>query len=478
MNMKVMRTKLMATFIVMVMGLAAALVLCQNASATSMPIEQISGMYPLSSPRMFASFFMHGNDQIYVIGGHDNPYTGGNQVDTVLIYDVNTGETTTGTNMPNGTYDSTYAKGLDGRFYIFGGYNGSLFDRHNLTQIYDPDSDSWSTGADCPEIPYATSAATGTDGRIYLFGGYPMTNVTLIYNPVSDSWSYGADLLTPRLGTRSVALNDTSIFVIGGGTTSGAFAVNIVEIYNPVANTWSTADSLNSDRNYAGAVLARNGYIYAISGGDVYYYDEGPALTSIERYDVVADSWSTIGSSLSLGRTHFGVVSDDIGRIFVVGGYLSGLAPPNVTPSIEMLVMSSLEFEDISDIFIVSPTEGSYVTGNVVVLVESKMPIIQLLQVDLYVDGVLYESQPNIFGFTSWTFIWNTSSLVEESVHELTVRGISPLPDIGTIKEDSITVIVSSLSTNERIEQLKQNIADLEAQIAELQDRMMDANES
>ncbi|HUW42861.1 MAG TPA: hypothetical protein VMW02_01350, partial [Thermoplasmata archaeon] len=265
MSLKVVQSKMLATAVVMVMCFASLLVLCQNASAIAIPVEQDVVFGDLGVPRTSAAVFMYGDETIYVIGGYTNgPSDSSNQVDTVLIYDVDTVTTSMGTKMPTGMSDSAYAKGMDGKFYIFGGYNNTLGIRTNMTQIYDPDADSWSVGKNVSTILYATSAVTGTDGRIYLFGGWGMMNVTLIYDTVSDSWIYGADLPTPRFGVRAVAVNDTAIFVIGGA--NAATAASTVEVYDPVADSWSTADSLNLNRNYAGAVLARNGYIYAISG--------------------------------------------------------------------------------------------------------------------------------------------------------------------------------------------------------------------
>jgi chaperonin cofactor prefoldin len=409
------------------------------------------------------------NETIYVIGGSATN-TGGQSMDTVLIYDLNTPFTTTrGTKMPTGMRDVAYAEGKDGNFYIFGGYNTTLGDRTNMTQIYNPQTDSWSRGTNVSVIPYNSDAATGTDGRIYLFGGYDSMNSTLIYNPTSDSWSFGADLTTPRFGVRTAVVNSTAIFVIGGGDSFTA--VDTVEIYNPVANSWSTADSLNLARNYAGAVYARNGYVYEIGGGDFWNYAGSPGVSSIERYDIEADSWTTIGTALTTPRAHFGVVGDDLGRVFVVGGWEP--APTSAsTGAIDMLLMSTFDTDSISTLTIVSPSEGSYVTGNVVIQVALSNPVVPIMQVDLYVDGVLSESQPNLFGATSWTFIWDTSGLSDESSHKLTVRGLPQVPLFGAIKEDSVTVTVSSLSTNERIDQVEQQITSLELEIADLQNRI------
>ena len=478
--MKVVQSKLLATAVAMVMCFASVLALCQNASAIVVPMEQDAAIGGLGVSRAAAAVFMHEeNETIYVIGGSSNGY-GGQSLDTVLIYDIGLPFTTTrGTIMPTGMRDVAYAEGMDGKFYIFGGYNATLGTRTDLTQIYNPQSDSWSTGADIPVVPYNSAAATGTDGTIYLFGGYNSMNSTLIYNPTSDSWIYGADLITPRFGIRTAVVNDTAIFVIGGAT--GAVCTPTVEIYNPVADSWSTADSLNTARNYAGAAFARNGYVYEISGADGWAYDANPGLTSIERYDIEMDSWSTIGATLTTARTHFGVVSDDMGRIFVVGGYQP--APTSTTiGTIEMLLMSTFDTDDVSTLRIVSPSEGSYVSGNVIVQVEINNPMIDVMQVDLYVDGVLYESQPNMFTVTSWTFIWDTSGLSEESSHKLMVRGILESPLFGAVREDSVTVTVSSVSTNERIEQLEQelanDIADLQNQIDILQNATDNLNAS
>ena len=167
--MKIVQSKLLATAIVMVMCFASVLVFSQNASAMVVPTEDGAGFGDLGVPRCEAAVFMHEeNETIYVIGGSATN-TGGQSMDTVLIYDLNTPFTTTrGTKMPTGMRDVAYAEGKDGNFYIFGGYNTTLGDRTNMTQIYNPQTDSWSRGTNVSVIPYNSDAATGTDGRIYL----------------------------------------------------------------------------------------------------------------------------------------------------------------------------------------------------------------------------------------------------------------------------------------------------------------------
>lgn len=201
-------------------------------------------------------------DNIYVFGG-STLISGGwfsNSLNTTMIYNVSTGVTTYGANMPNGVVAQSCVKAANGSIRVIGGYNHSSASYLRIVQIYNPATNSWSKNANLAPVTLCLSAAVlGTDGRVYIFGGGWTENTMIIYNPAADSWAYGADVPYRTWGSSAVTYSSTEILPIGGANVILGDVTDEVAVYNPVADSWRFVSSMNIAKGYSHAVLARNG---------------------------------------------------------------------------------------------------------------------------------------------------------------------------------------------------------------------------
>jgi hypothetical protein len=422
------------------------------------PVEYRLDLPPLAVAVSWAVVASIG-DSIYVVGG-----CVGNVVDvsptlsSVQIYDVDTGDVTFGTSMPKGVSGAAYGAGPDGKIYVAGGWNATDLGYYQRVQIYDVALDSWTEAVGDIPAPIGRSAsAMAPDGMLYVFGGGWTSNVTLIYNTQTDVWRYGADLPAWGLDADAVVVSPTQVFLIGDGGPS-------VQVYNPVADEWSSVASLPTDLGWASAVLGRNGDIFVFGGSSSGYSDPAP-LSSVLRYSVLDDVWEYSDSSLSSGRTSSCAVLDAYGRAVVVGGYSGS----SVVANVEAFLTSEVTGE--YQIQISSPQDGSVVSG----VVEVRVDAINswgsgFVGVDLFVDGALFEARTYSF---STTFLWNTTGLLDGSIHTLMARGYNW---DGTVVEDSVTVIVSSMSVEQQIAALQMGVDILQLQINALGMALAEAN--
>ena len=430
------------------------------------PTEVNTGLPDLAAPRAGAGVEIGDDGLIYIFGGWEDFGAFAQTVDTVLIYNPETGQTDFGPTMTVGVGGAASAKGLDGEIYLFGGYNSTVANYYNGVQIFDPATSTWVTDTPMPANSYMGGAACGVDGRLYVFGGWTVAtgaiNYTLIYDPGSlgTKWSYGTDLPDPRWAPGVVTVSDTQIMVAGGSDFGGI--VGATSFYNPVTNEWSDGGDLMTARHSFGLAMGRNGYAYAIGGTSYWawpnYDPPDPSLSSVERYDFAAGAWELADVSLSYSRSFQGTVVNANGFVISVGGWDG----TSTLVSVEAFLPSNVT--GLTELEIVSPSDGSIVSGtvDVQVTIKNNVGFSWFMSMDFLVDGALIETQ---WSGSSWTFLWNTSSLLDGSMHTITARGYDW--DM-SIVEDSITVTVWSQSVEERVAALQQQLADALAQLADL----------
>lgn len=444
-------------------ALALALVLPIALFSTAAPVAadepyELVSSAPLMGDDRYVVASAYYEGKIYLAGGYDS--AGWPVLDTTLIYDVETGETTYGPSMPSGTDAPFNAQMPDGRLFVIGGFNATL-----SVQVFDPAVEEWTVTDNPTPIDMAWGSATvGHDGLIYCFGSYNAMNSTLIYDPESDSWSYGADIPTPVRASTAVTNDDGLIYVMGGADQYLTIQ-DVVQVYDPQADTWSSGASMPLAVSHAVSAVARNGFIY-VFGGSTGAFSDSPTVATLQRYDPAADSWTDLGAYLSNNRGGYpGIATDANGRIFVLGGFDGTFAQV----SVDVFLMSTVS--DPYQIQIVSPAEGAVVSGVVcvdVALVNSFG--MWAGAVDFIVDGVLLETQS--MG-DWWSFSWDTTGLEDGSEHELLVRAY--YWDLTTV-EDTVTVTVSTMTVEELIADLESQIADLQAQLDALAEDVNDTD--
>jgi len=113
--------------------------------------------------------------------------------------------------------------------------------------------------------------------------------------PLVRSFVRSADYMCAQSGSVQPA-TATAIIAIGGRDGSSSY-LSSGERYDPAANTWSPIASMGTAReNHAAAVI--DGLLYAIGGDDGSSY-----LSSGERYDPARNAWSPIAS---MGTARYG----------------------------------------------------------------------------------------------------------------------------------------------------------------------------
>lgn len=444
----------MSCVLALLMCLGASLAVSPNAAAEPYDFVSTVGHLPMA---MFGPVMEESGGKLYVIGGLPNDLSGAeDSLNTVWIYDIQTGETTQGRSMPYGTSLAVSSKGVDGRIYVFGGWNLTLGGYMYSTQVYNPATDTWSSGSNAPEPIGGGDAVTLSDGRIILFGAAIYNNnSTLIYDPTTDKWSYASDQPSSIWLRRAVLWNSTAVIVMGG-RLSGT-ATNNVLVYNPMTGAWNTGAPMINAEHSGGAAIAANGYVYYVGGSSGGWPSTGVLSSALQRYNPVTNAWELSSSYLPTGLAGFGCAADAYGRIFIAAGYDGS----STVSTILMINPSDIVWDTMR---ITSPTDGSVVSGEVIVTVQVQNAWYGVTTVDLYVDGELLGS--NYAGWSSASFSWDTGGLPDGSAHVLLARGFMPT---GRILEDSVTVTVWAQSLAEHVAAVEQDLAALQADVDALQ---------
>jgi len=126
-----------------------------------------------------------------------------------------------------------------------------------------------------------------------------------------------AGMPTARTDLGAALGPDTLIYAIGG-KNSGSAALTTVEAYNPVSNTWTVITAtLPTARSGLGLATGADGLLYAIGGKN----GGGTALTTVEAYNPVSVTWTAITATLPTARANLAVVAANDGRIYALGGF-------------------------------------------------------------------------------------------------------------------------------------------------------------
>jgi N-acetylneuraminic acid mutarotase len=450
------RTKVLGVVLALLLCLAVPLLLPRNTTAA--PTEYSSNLVNLPESRLYPAVVEDGGT-LYIIGGLVNSIYGTvPSLKTVLKYDIATGDVTNGAEIPIGVALSASTMGADGRIYVFGGWNFTLGMYTMLTQIYNLTTDTWSSGHAAPVGLGGGSAVSVANGTIYVIGANPfLGNSTLAYDPLADTWKYVADQPVSIWSRKAVLWNETTIYVMGGYESGSASAS--MYSFNPVTNTWTALADMPYAAMFGGSVAGVNGVVYHFGGVDGSWVDDGPQVSEIQKYDPATDTWSvSSATSLSPARSGFGYASDKFGRMFVVGGYDGGAA----STAVSMIVPTDLVYDKLE---IVGPTDGAVVSGNVTISVAYSTPSVGMPVIDVFVDGAFLGSQTAPWLGGTVSYVWDTTGLLGGSNHVITARGTLWN---GAMREDSVTVTVSSLSVEERVAAIEQQLADVQTQLADL----------
>ena len=208
----------------------------------------------------------------------------------------------------------------------FGFDNG--FGDTATTRIYDIASDTWSLGSSGPGVS-SEGAGVAHGGLFYNIGGRgPGFNANWAYDPVTDAWNAGlAPLPTGRNGLGAAVVGN-SIYAIGGRTSGGGPCSDVgpgvlttVERYDIATDTWTTVAPLLAPRQDL-AATAVGGKIYVFGGCDMF----GSIVGDVDVYDPTTDTWSPAPTDMPNPRASLYAVAAKGGTVYVIGGW-DGFSP-------------------------------------------------------------------------------------------------------------------------------------------------------
>lgn len=137
------------------------------------------------------------------------------------------------------------------------------------------------------------------------------TSTTYTTTTTLSTWKSLTQMPSCR-DTFNTAVIDGKIYAIGGNISSdNNKALSSVEIYSPLSNSWSSIAPLNTPR-VGGKVEVVNGKIYILGG-----YDGSEVTSSVEQYNPKTNKWIYV-APMKLNR-YIPVTAVINGKIYVIG---------------------------------------------------------------------------------------------------------------------------------------------------------------
>jgi len=204
---------------------------------------------------------------------------------------------------------------LSGKVLVSGGAPGLAL---KLAFLYDPTVATWSPTGNLNKSRGNHTATLLASGKVLITGGEDGSGMSYIlsaelYDPAKGTWAFTGSMTYFRTGHHAVLLQSGKVLASGGWGSS--------EVYDPSSGTWSfTLKKSIKNRLKDAAVVLKSGQVLLLGGES-----NLKELTSVEAYDPVANSWSTIKSMNKARGQHAAVVLAS-GKVLVAGGYTASTA--------------------------------------------------------------------------------------------------------------------------------------------------------
>ena len=176
---------------------------------------------------------------------------------------------------PGSTIDGIVVE-LEGGAEIEGGHP-----ELDTIELYDPETGRWTSGSPMSGRRSGATATPLADGRVLVAGGFyaGMLKSADIYDPATGSWTPAAPMTTGRSGHAAIPLHDGAVLVVGG-----CFFDHLVstERYDPVHDTWQPTAPMPMTHCSPPVVILPD-------GKGLLAFD--PRSQSTATYDPATDTW-------------------------------------------------------------------------------------------------------------------------------------------------------------------------------------------
>ncbi len=311
-------------FLAMVGVTVRQLVTPPQTPAAQTPVPRWQERAPLPAPRSGLAAAVYAG-QIYAIGGEDEKQVSGD----TYSYIPQDNRWTILSKKPTAVADISAAV-IGGKIYVPGGRldSGDLTD---VLEVYDPALDSWIQGAPLP-VKVSAYALAMLEGKLYLFGGWDGSKYTAFvysYSPDNDRWSKVADMPTAR-GFAGAAVINSRIFIVGG--TDGNQVLDENDEFSPgQKNPWVSRARLPEGRSAMG-VTSLADTIYLV-GGRTGSEELSEVAIGVKPLEFLPSSnlWVAFDPLIDAPRLNLAIVPVDR-LIYVIGGRdQSGVSNKNLS---------------------------------------------------------------------------------------------------------------------------------------------------
>ena len=212
-----------------------------------------------------------GKEYIYALGGQRVTSTMPTGLDIVEVFNVKTGEWTTGNHM-NTVRDSFGAGVVNGKIVAVGGDNGTF---GSSVEIFDPVTKVWTNAASMTTMRSGHCVAV-LGNMVYAMGGGSGTSTALAsverYDITTNKWTNIAPMNTARSNFAAATVAG-KLYVMGGVAKLGgpSSLLKSVELYDPATMKWTNIASMTTPRE-AGAATTLNDSIYVTGGTNAAHY--------------------------------------------------------------------------------------------------------------------------------------------------------------------------------------------------------------